>query len=343
MKKTVTRIIALSAVLLLVCSVFTACLMGTSASQQPTLYVDYDQKAPTNGGKLLLKIGSDKISVNTDSVIGYFYFDGDDTVLLTDQQYEVEVPAPAGEGGISQVGADGKPVTVTETRKNIEELKVTLKDEQGNLIDADKYVCEIITKDKFEGDGKLKDKESRLKAYVGYIYINAQELGTIEIDARAFDGSAIETQKISVIRQSLSIWDIIMFGTGLYLLFAALTGKGRLYESQFVKEGMENKHRTIIRVTCLVVSMLMIATGIVSALDGYGKLKIINFILFGVMLVVFVIALILLRKCTDIEAKRKAQATGTVGPKKSPSSAFVFDEDEPTVDDLKVNSKKDRE
>ncbi|MBR0156913.1 MAG: hypothetical protein IJM20_05295 [Clostridia bacterium] len=329
MKKTVTRIIALSAVLILVCSVFTACLMGMGSNQQTNTKIDFQDKTPTNGGKLILKLGSEKIQVNTDTVIGYFYFEGADEVMLTDKEYEANVPAPAGEDGISPVGEDGKPVTVTEKRKNIAEMTAVLKDEKGNVIDPKEYTCEIIT-----------DESNR---YVGYLHIISPELGSIEIDAKAFDGSAIETAKLDVIRQSLSIWDIIMLGTGLYLLFAAITGRGRLYESEFVKEGMEKKHRTIIRVTCLVVALLMIATGVVAALDGYGKLKLVNFILFGAMLVVFIAALILLRRCTDVEAKRKAQATGTAGPRKSPNAAFVFDDDEPTVDDIKATPKNDRE
>ncbi len=135
-----------------------------------------------------------------------------------------------------------------------------------------------------------------------------------------------------------------MLGVGLYLLFCGITGKGRLYESDFIKEGKEEKHKLIVRLTCLIAAMLMIGTGVLAALDGYGKLRWINYILFGAMIVVFVAALLLLRSCTDREAKRKAQASGTPGhAPSSPNAAFIFDDDEPTVDDLKVNNRKDQE
>ena len=152
----------------------------------------------------------------------------------------------------------------------------------------------------------------------------------------------METVSVPVVRRALSVWNIIMLGIGLYLLFAAITGKGRLYEAEFVKEGMEKKYKNIIRIGCLIVALLMIADGVVSALDAYGNYRIVSTIIFGAILVVIIVELILLNSLTDKEAKKEAQEKRLSGRDlKAPNAAFDFDEDEPTLDDLKNSADKE--
>ena len=100
---------------------------------------------------------------------------------------------------------------------------------------------------------------------------------------------------------------------------------------------MEQKHKTIVRITALVIGVLMLATVAIAFLDKYGTYRLATAIIFGVILVVFITATVLLRRCTDQEAKRKAMTdryAGTAG--KNPAAAFIFDENEPTVDDIKT-------
>lgn len=324
MRKHFTRTIALLAALFAVCMLLTACLPYGSSAVQPK--IDNEESAvtvPEADRKLIFVVGRENISVNTESAVGYFCYEDNQYRILTDKEYDVQIPE-VDEAGNAVMDAEGKPVTYAEKRTEIKDLSVVLYDSDNKPIDTSKY-------------------SFRIDEGTGYLVIKSEEMGWVEINAKNYlDKTLEEPAKVNVLRQSLSVWDIIMLGIGMYLLFAAITGKGRLYENEFVKEGQEKKHKLIVRITCLVVALLMIATGVVAALDAYGKYKFISFILLAVMLVVFITALLLLRSCTDQKAKKEAQEKRAGGHDlHAPSAAFDFDEDEPTVDDLKVNAKKD--
>lgn len=161
-------------------------------------------------------------------------------------------------------------------------------------------------------------------------------LGEIRINASCANGSELkETVKLNVNRQSVSLFDIVMFVIGLYLLYSAISGRGRIFDAEFVKEGMEAKHKKAMRISCLAAAVIMIAAGVVSALDGFGKLQTVSMILFGLLCAVFVAAIIWTGKYVDKNAKREAQQQPGGGTPRAPKAAFEFDDDEPTIDDVK--------
>ena len=134
----------------------------------------------------------------------------------------------------------------------------------------------------------------------------------------------------------MSIFDILLGAIGLYLLFAGIVGRGKLYESEFVKEGKEEKRKLIIRVSCLVIGVLMVANFVVRLLNGYNKdsLNTVNTVLLIAMIVAFFVAMAFLRPCTDQNKKMEARAGIGGAGRKNSSAAFEFDEDEPTLDDI---------
>lgn len=203
--------------------------------------------------------------------------------------------------------------SATEFIEDIE-YSVSAFDADGNELSADMY-------------------EHRIEN--GIIIIKAKEIGSIVINAVSkYDKTAEVT--IPVTRQSLTPWDIIILGIGIYALGAGILGKGKVYAADFVKEGMENKHRKTVRITCITVSICMIASSIIAAIDSYGEYDIIVNILFCVGAAIFIASYFFTNSMIDKSAKKEAEEKRMQGRDlKAPSSAFEFDEDEPTVDNLK--------
>ena len=169
------------------------------------------------------------------------------------------------------------------------------------------------------------------------MYLNSKVLGDIDLRVSCANGSAIDVENYKVAPRSISLFDVIIGAMGLYLLYSAIVGKGKLFQNDFIKEGMEQKHKTIVRITSLVIGILMIATVAIALLDKYGKYRVATLVIFGLVFIAFIISTILLRRCTDQEAKRKAMTDRYAGggARKTPAAAFIFDGNEPTVDDVK--------
>lgn len=203
-----------------------------------------------------------------------------------------------------------------------------------------KYTVELFEKDK---DGNLSETPASSDKFTyeineknGYLFVKSSVLGEIRINASCANGSELkETVKLNVNRQSVSLFDIVMFVIGLYLLYSAISGRGRIFDAEFVKEGMEAKHKKAMRISCLAAAVIMIAACVVSALDGFGKLQTVSMILFGLLCAVFVAAIIWTGKYVDKNAKREAQQQPGGGVPRAPKAAFEFDDDEPTIDDVK--------
>lgn len=64
----------------------------------------------------------------------------------------------------------------------------------------------------------------------------------------------------------LSMFDVLILGMGIYVVYAAIRGKGRLFTYQNVKEGMEKKFMTIIRSIYGVLGASMVLNGLISIL-----------------------------------------------------------------------------
>ena len=207
--------------------------------------------------------------------------------------------------------------------------------------DSISYKVSVFEKAK---DGTLTEvTEDKYKVELrenGYLYLNSTVIGEVKVEGECANGSKAEAVTVPIQGKGLTLWDIVIGLIGLYLLASAVIGKGRLFDSAFVREGMEKKYKTIVRITALIVGLLMLASVALALLDPYDKLRVVKIVLFGVMLVVFIACMLLLRKCTDAEKRREAQDERYTGKKRSPEAAFVFDEDEPTVDDINNTPKE---
>ncbi len=193
---------------------------------------------------------------------------------------------------------------------------LTAYDEEGNELKGDDFSYEM-------GDN-------------GVITVTVKKLGRVDIYAESTLTDYTAEASVSVVRQSMSVWDIIILGIGLYVLFLGIVGKGKVYEAEFVKEGMELNYKRLIRICCIIISVCMIASGIIAAADGYGKLKLFKTIVFVIAIVFFIAGMIAAGNMIDKQAKKEAEEKRIGGRDlKAPNAAFVFDDDEPTIDDIK--------
>lgn len=193
---------------------------------------------------------------------------------------------------------------------------LTAYDEEGNELKGDDFSYEM-------GDN-------------GVITVTVKKLGRVDIYVESTMTDYTAEASVSVVRQSMSVWDIIILGIGLYVLFLGITGKGKVYEAEFVKEGMELNYKRLIRICCIIISVCMVASGIIAAADGYGKLKLFKTIVFVVAVVFFIAGMIAAGNMIDKQARKEAEEKRIGGRDlKAPNAAFEFDDDEPTIDDIK--------
>lgn len=125
--------------------------------------------------------------------------------------------------------------------------------------------------------------------------------------------------------------DYIQIAIGIYMGFYAIRGKGKIYENEFVKEGMEEKYRKTIRLWLAIISPLIIIVGTLGIL-GYndGTLTSPAMILWILTMVCFVLLLVQTSRLTD-RTKAKAASAAPAKPRRNP--AFDFDDEEAGEDD----------
>lgn len=146
---------------------------------------------------------------------------------------------------------------------------------------------------------------------------------------------------------SFSLFDILLLAISAYVLYAGITGKGRLYNVENIKEGMEEKFKAMSRKLYIVLGAIMILNSASSllrtALYSYDEvtaatdtaaavyewtpkqdlgafsfltptvLGVISYVALGITLALIVVLVIEMRKYTDKEAaaKKKAAAGGS--------------------------------
>lgn len=323
-KKHNVRIAALIAAVLALCLALTGCMMGSG--KQPSINAEDDSTVAYADRQLTFAQNVQSIQVNVNTAVGFFCYEDNMYKILTDK---TDSGSDALETAAPDVTAAPDATTAPDAPK-----ADTVED---NTV---KYTVELFEKDK---DGNLSETPASSDKFTyeineknGYLFVKSSVLGEIRINASCANGSELkETVKLNVNRQSVSLFDIVMFVIGLYLLYSAISGRGRIFDAEFVKEGMEAKHKKAMRISCLAAAVIMIAAGVVSALDGFGKLQTVSMILFGLLCAVFVAAIIWTGKYVDKNAKREAQQQPGGGTLRAPKAAFEFDDDEPTIDDVK--------
>ncbi len=323
-KKHNVRIAALIAAVLALCLTLTGCMMGSG--KQPSINAEDDSTVAYADRQLTFVHNVQSIQVNVNTAVGFFCYEDNTYKILTDKSNgdsdALDTYAPDATAAPDATTAPDAPKADTAEDNTVKyTVELFEKDKDGNLSEtpasSDKITYEINEKN-------------------GYLFVKASALGEIRINASCANGSELkETVKLNVDRQSVSLFDIVMFVIGLYLLYSAISGRGRIFDAEFVKEGMEAKHKKAMRISCLAAAVIMIAAGVVSALDGFGKLQTVSMILFGLLCAVFVAAIIWTGKYVDKNAKREAQQQPGGGVPRAPKAAFEFDDDEPTIDDVK--------
>lgn len=323
-KKHNVRIAALIAAVLALCLALTGCMMGSG--KQPSINAEDDSTVAYADRQLTFAQNVQSIQVNVNTAVGFFCYEDNMYKILTDKtgggSDALDTAAPDLTAAPDATTAPDAPKADTAEDNTVKyTVELFEKDKDGNLSEtpasSDKFTYEINEKN-------------------GYLFVKSSVLGEIRINASCANGSELkETVKLNVNRQSVSLFDIVMFVIGLYLLYSAISGRGRIFDAEFVKEGMEAKHKKAMRISCLAAAVIMIAAGVVSALDGFGKLQTVSMILFGLLCAVFVAAIIWTGKYVDKNAKREAQQQPGGGAPRAPKAAFEFDDDEPTIDDVK--------
>lgn len=323
-KKHNVRIAALIAAVLALCLALTGCMMGSG--KQPSINAEDDSNVAYADRQLTFAQNVQSIQVNVNTAVGFFCYEDNMYKILTDK-------TDSGSDALDTAAPDATDAPDATTAPDAPKADTA----EDNTV---KYTVELFEKDK---DGNLSETPASSDKFTyeineknGYLFVKSSVLGEIRINASCANGSELkETVKLSVNRQSVSLFDIVMFVIGLYLLYSAISGRGRIFDAEFVKEGMEAKHKKAMRISCLAAAVIMIAAGVVSALDGFGKLQTVSMILFGLLCAVFVAAIIWTGKYVDKNAKREAQQQPGGGVPRAPKAAFEFDDDEPTIDDVK--------
>lgn len=341
-KKHNVRIAALIAAVLALCLALTGCMMGSG--KQPSINAEDDSNVAYADRQLTFAQNVQSIQVNVNTAVGFFCYEDNMYKILTDKtdggSDALDTAAPdattAPDATAAPDATDAPDVTDAPDLTAAPDAPKADTAEDNTV----KYTVELFEKDK---DGNLSETPASSDKFTyeineknGYLFVKSSVLGEIRINASCANGSELkETVKLNVNRQSVSLFDIVMFVIGLYLLYSAISGRGRIFDAEFVKEGMEAKHKKAMRISCLAAAVIMIAAGVVSALDGFGKLQTVSMILFGLLCAVFVAAIIWTGKYVDKNAKREAQQQPGGGAPRAPKAAFEFDDDEPTIDDVK--------
>lgn len=296
MKKNALRLIALIFTIALAATVLTGCF-GMMGEMPKVTNEETNVTVPYEQRKLVFVQNAASALVNTDTPIGYFCYEDNQLRILTPN---------------------------SKTEEHDDSISYTITVYNGSKAEGAQPAVEGV-------DYTHSIKEN------GYLYLNSKVLGDIDLRVSCANGSAIDVENYKVAPRSISLFDVIIGAMGLYLLYSAIVGKGKLFQNDFIKEGMEQKHKTIVRITSLVIGILMIATVAIALLDKYGKYRVATLVIFGLVFIAFIISTILLRRCTDQEAKRKAMTDRYAGggARKTPAAAFIFDGNEPTVDDVK--------
>ena len=163
---------------------------------------------------------------------------------------------------------------------------------------------------------------------------------------------------------SFAMFDWLLLAISVYVLYAGIVGKGRLYSVENIKEGMEEEFKQLSRKIYIFLGIAMVinsgasilrgmlyayeeitpATETVDAVSGWvatrdlGAFKfmtievfnIISYVALAVTLGLIVYLVIKMRQYVDknAQAKKSAAAGAPKSTSSMPSSAFNFDEDE---------------
>ena len=266
-KKHNVRIAALIAAVLALCLALTGCMMGSG--KQPSINAEDDSTVAYADRQLTFAQNVQSIQVNVNTAVGFFCYEDNMYKILTDKT----------DSGSDALDTDASDATDAPNVTAAPDLTAAPDAPKADAAEDNtvKYTVELFEKDK---DGNLSETPASSDKFTyeineknGYLFVKSSVLGEIRINASCANGSELkETVKLNVNRQSVSLFDIVMFVIGLYLLYSAISGRGRIFDAEFVKEGMEAKHKKAMRISCLAAAVIMIAAGGGFPFFGFGRL-----------------------------------------------------------------------
>lgn len=121
-----------------------------------------------------------------------------------------------------------------------------------------------------------------------------------------------------------SFLDIFQAAIGVYLLIAAISGKGKVYENEYVKEGCEKKYRKTMRIFMFILGPLCML-GAAANLFKIPASDILFPVIWGLTVAGFIALIVLSSRLTD-KKKKLAPPTEEGKPRKHP--AFDFDDED---------------
>lgn len=117
---------------------------------------------------------------------------------------------------------------------------------------------------------------------------------------------------------------------GIYLLYAAITGKGKYYENPYTKVPRE-QYVKVMRILALIVGVMIMISPALQLLGVLQPNSPVSWVLWGVTMLGIITMLVANVKMTDRAKAKAAQSGQRVPTENNPDplrAAFVFD-DEP--------------
>ena len=135
-----------------------------------------------------------------------------------------------------------------------------------------------------------------------------------------------------------SIFQLVI---GAYLIYAAITGKGKLYENDNLKENISReKYVKKMRVYALVTGIVMLIGAVLEYADVVSPVSALGWVIWGAGFLCILVMAVYSAKCTDREAAAKADnrpLRTTASDAARLKAAFEFDEEDEAKDEESAN------
>lgn len=124
-----------------------------------------------------------------------------------------------------------------------------------------------------------------------------------------------------------NLFSVFELFAGVYLIYAALTGKGQIYKNDNIKKGMEAQYHKTVRILCALVGPVITAQGILDYMYFNAPspaLHTVTTVMFALSILGVGALFYLTLRLTDREKIKRQRS----GKSTAPRSAFEFDEEE---------------
>ena len=126
----------------------------------------------------------------------------------------------------------------------------------------------------------------------------------------------------------MEFFNIFEIGIGVYLLYAAVTGRGKYYENEYCKVPRE-QYVKVMRIFALVVGILIMIAPVLQLAGLMSEGSIWAWVLWGINMVGIAGMLVANVKMTDRERAKQGVKNTPEQPKHDPlRAAFVFDDED---------------